>query len=114
MAGVEILNSEIIYNPFIPTGFAIVGVILGICFLIIFGLTSYCDTPILTTIFGIIGFVLFIISLFGGCVKNKNNIDYIEYKVTIEDSVSMNEFLDKYEILETEGKIYIVKEKSNE
>ena len=33
------------------------------------------------------------------------------YKVTIEDSVSMNEFLDKYEILDQEGKIYTVKER---
>ena len=33
------------------------------------------------------------------------------YKVTIDDSVSMNEFLDKYEILDQEGKIYTVKEK---
>ena len=112
MAGVEILNTETIYNSFIPTEFAVVGVLLGICFLIIFVLTSYCDHPILTTIFGIMGFVLFIMSFIGGCVTNKNNIDYIEYKVTIEDSVSMTEFLDKYEILDTEGKIYIVKEKS--
>jgi len=33
------------------------------------------------------------------------------YKVTIDDSVSMNEFLDKYEIIDQEGKIYTVKEK---
>lgn len=33
------------------------------------------------------------------------------YKVTIDDSVSMNEFLDKYEILDQEGKLYTVKER---
>jgi hypothetical protein len=33
------------------------------------------------------------------------------YKVTIDDSVSMNEFLDKYEILDQEGKIYTIKER---
>lgn len=33
------------------------------------------------------------------------------YKVTIDDSVSMNEFLDKYDILDQEGKIYTVKER---
>ena len=33
------------------------------------------------------------------------------YKVTIDDSVSMNEFLNKYEILDQEGKIYTVKER---
>ena len=34
-----------------------------------------------------------------------------EYKVTIDDSVSMNEFMDKYEIINQEGKIYTVREK---
>ena len=34
-----------------------------------------------------------------------------EYKVTISDEVSLNDFLDKYEILDQEGKIYTVKEK---
>lgn len=33
------------------------------------------------------------------------------YKVTVDDSVSINEFLDKYEILDQEGKIYTVKER---
>lgn len=35
----------------------------------------------------------------------------VRLKVTIDDSVSMNEFLDKYEILDQEGKIYTVREK---
>lgn len=33
------------------------------------------------------------------------------YKVIIDDSVSMNEFIEKYEIIETEGKIYTVRER---
>lgn len=37
---------------------------------------------------------------------------YPTYKVTISDEVSMNEFMDKYEILEQEGKIYTVKERT--
>lgn len=44
-------------------------------------------------------------------IDNRNDIDYIEYKVAIDDSVSINEFLDKYEILDQEGKIYTVKER---
>lgn len=46
-----------------------------------------------------------------GLIDNRNDIDYIEYKVAIDDSVSINEFLDKYEILDQEGKIYTVKER---
>lgn len=34
-----------------------------------------------------------------------------QYKVTISDEVSMNEFIEKYEIIEQEGKIYTVREK---
>lgn len=34
------------------------------------------------------------------------------YKVVISDEVSMNEFTERYEILEQEGKIYTVKEKT--
>ena len=36
-----------------------------------------------------------------------------QYKVTISDEVPMTEFLEKYEIIETEGKIYTVREKNN-
>ena len=35
------------------------------------------------------------------------------YKVTISDEVSMNEFLEQYEIVDQEGKIYTIKEKEN-
>ena len=35
-----------------------------------------------------------------------------EYKVTISDEVLMNEFLEKYEIIKQEGKIFTIKEKS--
>lgn len=33
------------------------------------------------------------------------------YKVIISDEVSMNDFLDKYEIIDQEGRIYTVREK---
>ena len=35
------------------------------------------------------------------------------YKVTIDDTVSMNEFSEKYEIVSQEGKIYTIKEKKS-
>lgn len=33
------------------------------------------------------------------------------YQVTVDDSVSMNEFQNKYEIIKVEGKIYTVRER---
>ena len=35
------------------------------------------------------------------------------YKVIISDEVSMNEFLDRYEIINKEGKIYTVRERND-
>lgn len=34
-----------------------------------------------------------------------------QYKVTVTDEVSMNEFMGKYEIIEQDGKIYTVRER---
>lgn len=35
-----------------------------------------------------------------------------QYQVTADDSVSLNEFLEKYDIISIEGKIYTVEEKN--
>lgn len=35
--------------------------------------------------------------------------DHTEYKVTVDETVNMNEFFEKYELIGQEGKIYIVK-----
>ena len=35
--------------------------------------------------------------------------DEYKYKVTIDDTVSLNEFYEKYEIIDQEGKIYTIK-----
>ena len=35
-----------------------------------------------------------------------------QYKVTISDEVSMNDFLERYEIIDQEGKIYTVRERN--
>ena len=37
--------------------------------------------------------------------------DYVKYEVILDDSVSMNKFMEKYEVLEQRDKIYVVKEK---
>lgn len=36
--------------------------------------------------------------------------DYSTYEVILDDSVSMNEFMNTYEVLEQRGQIYVVKE----
>lgn len=58
----------------------------------------------------VLSFSFVFIGCLGGICR-KTDIDHIEYKVTVDDSVSINEFLNKYEILDKEGKIYTVKER---
>ncbi len=110
MNGVEILSSETIYNTILPEWCAITGLLLaGVCLV--------CMCELFANDYTWAGFVALILMLVCvvlgalGLIKNKTDISHIEYKVTIDDSVSMNEFLDKYEILDQEGKIYTVKER---
>lgn len=52
--------------------------------------------------------------IFGGISGGSNAIptEYaMQYKVIISDEVLMNEFLEKYEIVDQEGKIYTVRER---
>ena len=62
----------------------------------------------------IAGVILGIIAgIIGGTrvAANALPVEYeTQYKVTISDEVSMNDFLAKYEIVDQEGKIYIVRE----
>lgn len=110
MNGVEILSSETIYNTILPEYFLAIGFILGFVFVAIMASCFVYDRIIaglicigLALTFGIVGSL--------GDTYSKTDINHIEYKVTIDDSVSMNEFLDKYEIIDQEGKIYTVKER---
>lgn len=113
MTGVEILAENIItstqYN-FVWNGFTIFCYILSV----------YCI--FLTIIFAIgddktafASVALAIILIVGGTgianyVGMEVVYDYTEYKVIIDDTVNMNEFMEKYEILDRDGKIYIVRE----
>lgn len=51
-----------------------------------------------------------VLTIVCGCLIPKKKIE-TRYQVIVDDSVSMNEFQDKYEIIEVEGKIYTVRER---
>ena len=110
MNGVEILSQEIIYNTILP------GYVLGIGFVTIIILAAFLGLCLgyekwIATIIVSILLIPSMIVITLSSISDKTDINHIEYKVTIDDSVSMNEFLDKYEILDQEGKIYTVKER---
>ena len=110
MNGVEILSSETIYNTILPEwcGFIVLMGIVAFCICAsVFGSTRKIGSTITSCVLVVISVIVMVLSL----SSSKTDVNRIEYKVTIDDFVSMNEFLDKYEILDQEGKIYTVKER---
>lgn len=115
MSGMEILDTQIITTV---TGGFNVPVFLIIVFLsciigLIFG-TYYGDDefgPISGTLLGC--FVGLLVGAFLGAVGSTPIVEKteVQYKVTLSDEVSLNDFLERYEILEQEGKIYTIVEK---
>ena len=115
MTGVEILSSAQVASEFAFNWDAVwicLGVMLGIGMIV--GMIAWCCVrewiAILLSLIscGILGLWLG----FGTADGDRIPTAYeTHYKVTIDDSVSMNAFLDKYEILDQEGKIYTVKER---
>lgn len=107
MNGVEILSSETIYSPILPEYWLGIGLGCALLLIVAMGFCFANEHIILGYICVILSFSL----VFVGCIGVICKKDHIEYKVTVDDSVSMNEFLNKYEILEQEGKIYTVRER---
>lgn len=109
MNGVIILNScEYLTNPssiflYLIWGFVFTTLALILSYLFI--VDNYSSTS--TAIFAIVAGALAII-FFCNIPEKKYET---RYQVTIDDSVIMNEFQSKYEIIEVEGKIYTVRER---
>ena len=110
MNGVEILSSKTIYTPILPEYWLGIGLGCAFIFVIVMAFCFANEHIILGFICMVLSFSFVFVGCLG-CICIKTDIDHIEYKVTVDDSVSMNEFLNKYEILDREGKIYTVKER---
>ena len=121
MEGVRILAEQIIYKENLIAellfGLSVsAALVIGIVILTSFFTAIECND--FTFIPSLIIFVfigLFIASSFLAIKFYEDwqhkEIDYIEKKVILEDTVQMNEFLNHYEILEQDGEIYIVRER---
>lgn len=114
MTGVEILSSQPIYNIYLPGWWAAIAFgFFAIALILILCLGD--DYPIVSLLLVvIIGIVVLATVLYLSSIDNKNDINYWEHKVIIDDSVSMTEFMKKYEPIEQDGKIWIIKEKIND
>ena len=62
--------------------------------------------------------IVLILMIFGlnfAINQSTNRVDYCKYEVEVNDCVDLNDFLEKYEILEIKGDgIYVVKERMSE
>ena len=112
--GVEILSKTIIYVKDYPSWliavFACIGLIIGLIICIV----DWCQYGFDLGTLGVAVMLVILCTMFGVLTAgafsyDTDTVDYIEYKVTVDDSVSMNDFLAKYEIIDQEGCIYIVK-----
>lgn len=111
MAGVEILNTTYEYASLINACWLLL--CLGLMLLIAVAGLMTIDYDIIQKILircEIFMALITIVCLIGALIKTDEIID-TEYDVIISDEVSMNEFTEKYEIIEQNGNIYTVKER---
>lgn len=119
MTGVDILATQEVAVDFAFnwTAFWIgwgITVFAGLIFSVITVVRGECDWPFIPAIVCVcaIGGIAIGFSL-GECTQRP--IEYeTQYKVTVSEQVSMTDFLEKYEIISNEGKIYTVREVKGE
>lgn len=113
MTGVEILAMEEVVAAYEFSWAIYIGTIIVLMFLMIVASVSSvryvgAEDIVVGAILGLVfGAIL-------GLFPANNMIpsEYeTQYKVTISDEVSMNEFLERYEIMDQEGRIYTVRER---
>lgn len=113
MEGITVLYQE----PIFKTIYANENIMNIFVLLFIFMVFGMLISAILISLKGtIIFFVLALITFSPISVLNSTStkeLDHYEYKVTIDDSVPMKEFLSKYEIINQEGEIFTIVEREN-
>lgn len=109
MNGIEILNTTEVGIDYAPNWWA-----CGLAFLFCIIIAIACIIITKSNAINPLGWAILLGIIASGVVLiiTLHPAAYeTHYQVTIDDSVSMNEFLDKYEIVKQEGKIYTIKER---
>jgi hypothetical protein len=115
MSGVEILS--IIEKPVLLFNEEAFGIALFISVVIFFFVGSYMAITesewIYFPLFSVAGIMIGVLLglMIGGILAQKTDEVETTYKVIVSEEVSVNEFLDKYEIIDQEDKIYTVRER---
>ena len=108
MDGVTIL--QVITNTHLPDwaeALQVLAIIVGAGALV-FCIVTACtrDNTVAAICFGVVIICLLAILYTGGI----SEITDVTYRVLVDDTVNMNEFFSKYELIRTEGLIYVVRE----
>lgn len=117
MSGVEILAFEEVACAWESWNWQSFWIAVAIVFIIsiIAGFIFACQEGSIGAGLLMFGCMLIGVGSLLGIIAGKKCVDPTEYetqyKVIVDDSVSMTEFSEKYEILEQEGKIYTVRER---
>lgn len=114
MEGVRILaENAVIFtqHDFALNIFTVSFYILAVVLVMIMAWSMAYDKDGVATAAGIFATISLILGTYLANIAGTNEaFDYTEYKVIVDDTVNMNEFMSKYEILGRDGEIYIVRE----
>lgn len=108
MEGVTILNSyEYLTNASLIAGITL---LCAMFIILVLSVMVLCVMNKPTWVEFILMIVFAVGAIICGCLIPEKKYE-TRYQVTVNDNVTMNEFQEKYEIIEVEGKIYTVKER---
>ena len=92
---------------------ALIGAIIGFFAAAIFGLHEQDWFAFFVGVATFCTLSACLIGLLAGSRVNPEPVEYeTHYEVSVNEEVNMQEFMDKYEIIETRGSIYTVREKN--
>ena len=119
MQGVEILTStqiitESVFHWTVFWGVLVIAMLIGTVIVVVDSIQNGFDDFVMFIVF--IGFLI-LGGVVGAAFGDACDIPVAyetQYQITISDEVSMAEFYEHYEVIEQDGKIFTVREKTNE
>jgi hypothetical protein len=114
LPGIEVLSEQFVSTSFPPLLIAVLGLLLF--FGMIMSLILLFDAISNASVGGCITSAIFVITMLvlAGALayKGANPTGYTEYQVLIDDDVKWKDLYENYEIIDQQGKIYTIKEKT--
>lgn len=115
MTGIEILTTTEVATEYgfcwgIFWGIVAAAIIITVFICSFEYFSGECDASIYIVLFPM-AFIGVIFGIVVGAGAGEPKEYETQYKVTISDEVNFNEFVEKYEVIEQDGKIYTVREK---